>query len=62
MSSFYEGDNKVYKYKFQGYKMQFEFLSLHDDEVIAKYFLRVDDVVNTIRGLDEQLDEDMVVK
>ena len=35
---------------------------MHDDENIAKYFKIIDEVVNTIRGLDEKLDEDVVVR
>jgi len=33
---------------------------MHADEDIAKYLLRVYEVVNTIRGLDEKLDEVVV--
>ena len=62
MSNFYEGDTKVKKDKLQGYRMQFEPLIMHDDQDISKYFLRVNEVVNTIRGLDEKLDEDIVVQ
>jgi len=62
MSSFYEGESMVNKVKLQGFRMQFESLKMHDDEDIIKNFLRVDEVVNTIRGLDEKLDEYIVVK
>ena len=30
MSSCYEGDNKVNKYKLQGFRMKFESLKMHD--------------------------------
>lgn len=35
---------------------------MHDDEDIAKYFLRVDEVVNKIRGIDEDLKEIIIVQ
>jgi len=38
MSNCYEGDNKVNKSKLQGNRMQFESLSMNDDEDISKYF------------------------
>ena len=62
MRNCYEGDNKVKKYKIKGFRTKFESLSMHDDENIAKYLKIVDEVVNTIRGLDEKLDEDVVVQ
>lgn len=62
MSNLYEGDSKAKKAKFQGYRMQFESLSMHDDEDIEKYFFRVHEVVNTMRGLHEKLDEAIVVQ
>ena len=62
MSSYYEVEFKVKKTKPQGYKVQFESLNIHDDEDIENNFLRVDEVVNTIRGLDEKVDEDVVVQ
>ena len=61
MNNFYEGDNKVNKVKLRGFRMRFESFRMHDGEDIA-YFLRVDEVVNTIRGLDENLDEYVVVQ
>jgi len=59
--SSYEGDIKVKKDKIQGFRMKFESLNICDDEYIAKYFLIVDEVVNTIRGLREKLEESIVV-
>ena len=55
MSSFYESDSKVKQAKVQDFIMKFESLKMHDDEDISKYFLRVDQVVNTIIGLGEEL-------
>lgn len=62
MSIYYEGNNKVNNAKLQGFRIQFESLSMHDDEDIAKYFQGVDEVLNTIRGFDEKLDDDVVVQ
>jgi hypothetical protein len=35
---------------------------MNEKEDIATYFLRVDEVVNSIRGLGEELDESLVVQ
>lgn len=35
---------------------------MHDDEDIAMYLLRAYEVVNTIRGLDEKLEEPIVLQ
>jgi ketopantoate reductase len=35
---------------------------MNEKEDIATYFLRVDEVVNAIRGLGEEIDESLVVK
>jgi hypothetical protein len=37
-------------------------LKIDEKEDIATYFLRVDEVVNVIRGLGEELDESLVVQ
>ena len=39
--------------KLQVYRGQLESLRMEEDENIATYFLQVEDVVNTIRGLWE---------
>jgi len=62
MKSCYVGDNKVKQANLQGFSMQFETLKMNDVEDIPKYFPRVDEVVNTIRGLDEKLEEPLVVQ
>ena len=43
---FYEGDDNVKRAKHQTYGRQFERLKMNDEEAIAAYFLRVDEVVN----------------
>ena len=57
----YEGDPKVNQVKLQRHRAEFENLKMDEKEDIATYFLRVDEVVNAIRGLGEELDESLVV-
>jgi len=62
MSGCYECDNKLKKAKLQGFIMKFKSLTMHDYEDIAKYFLIVDEAVNTIRCLDENIAKFVVVQ
>jgi hypothetical protein len=62
LKSIYEGDPKVKKVKLQRHRAEFENLKMNVKEDIATYFLRVDEVVNVIRGLGEELDESLVVQ
>ena len=57
-----EGDRKIKESKLQTYKEQFEQLKMNEDEDIAAYILRVDQLVNTIRGLGEEVEETIVVQ
>ena len=47
----YEGESKVKESKLQTYKGQFESLKMKEEENIGEYLLRVDEVVNVIKGL-----------
>jgi len=58
----HEGDDKVKWSKLQTFKMRFESLRMSEDESIAKYFLKVDEVANMIRGLGEEVKEEMIVQ
>jgi hypothetical protein len=51
----YEGYEKVKKTKLQTRRRQFESLKMKDEENFSSYFLQVDEIVNTIRGLGENL-------
>jgi hypothetical protein len=51
----YEGDTKVKATKLQTYRGQFEQLKMKEDEDITTYFLRVDETVNAIIGLEKKL-------
>jgi hypothetical protein len=62
IKSIYEGDPKVKQVKLQQHRAEFENLKMNEKEDIATFFLRVDEVVNSIRGLGEELDESLVVQ
>jgi hypothetical protein len=59
LKSIYEGDPKV---KLQQHRVEFENLKMNEKEDIATYLLRVDEVVNVIKGLGEEIDELLVVQ
>ena len=48
LQNIYEGDSKVKVAKLQNYRGQFEQQKMKEDENIAAYFLRVDEIVNEI--------------
>lgn len=58
----YDGDSKVKKAKLQTHRMQFKSLKMEDEEYIASYFLQVAEVVNSLKGLDEKIEESIVVQ
>jgi uncharacterized lipoprotein YehR (DUF1307 family) len=62
LKSIYEGDTKVKKVKLQRHRAEFENLKMNEKEDIANYLLRVDEVVNDIKGLGEEIDESLVVQ
>ena len=47
----YEGEYKVKESKLQTYIGQFESLKMKEEENVGEYLLRVDEVINVIRGL-----------
>ena len=57
----YEGDVKVKKAKLQTCRRRFEQLAMKEEEDKAGYLQRVDEVVNTMRGLGEVIEESKVV-
>lgn len=57
----YERDERVKNAKLQTHRMLFEDLKMREDENIAAYFLRVDEVVNSLKGLGETLEDKVVV-
>jgi hypothetical protein len=56
LQNIYEGYAKVKGAKLQIFRAKFEQLKLKEDEDIVAYLLQVDEVVNTIKGLDSEVD------
>ena len=48
--------------KLQTYRRQFEHLEMKEDEDTATYFLWVDEIVNTMRGLGEKVENTTLVQ
>jgi hypothetical protein len=57
----YEGDEKVKDVKLQTHRFKFEQLKMNEDETISKYFLRVEELVNSIKGLRENIEDTFLV-
>ena len=62
MKNVYEGDTKVKSAKLQSYRSQFESLKMEEYEDITTYFLRIDEVVNTMIGLGEKVNNNIIVQ
>jgi hypothetical protein len=58
----YEGNEKVKAAKLQTYRLKFEQLKMNEDETISKYFLRVEELVNSMKGLGETFDDSLLVQ
>eukprot|EP00253_Pinus_taeda_P003723 PITA_03723 len=58
----YEGDEQVKRAKLQTLRIQYETLKMNNDESLANYFLRVDEVVNCMKILGEEIKEAIVVE
>jgi hypothetical protein len=56
----YEGNEKVKDAKLQTYRLKFEQLKMNEDETISKYFLRVEELVNSMKGLGEDFDDSLL--
>jgi hypothetical protein len=57
----YEGDEKVKDAKLQTHRFKFEQLKMNEDEIVSKYFLRVEDIVNAMKGLGEKIEDTFLV-
>jgi uncharacterized lipoprotein YehR (DUF1307 family) len=53
----YEGNEKVKDAKLQTYRLKFEQLKMNEDEIVNKYFLRFEELVNSMKGLGEKIEE-----
>jgi hypothetical protein len=62
LNKVYEGDTKVKNVKLQSYRIQFESLKKEESEDIATYFLCIDEVVDTMRGLGEMIGNGIIVQ
>jgi hypothetical protein len=60
--SSYEGNEKVKDAKLQTHKLKFEQLNMDEDETISKYFLHIEYLVNTMKGLGETIAESFLVQ
>jgi hypothetical protein len=58
----YEGDSQVKRAKLQTLRIQYETLKMHNDESIASYFLRIDEIVNCMKNLGEEIKEVTLVE
>ena len=58
----YDGDSKVKRAKLQTHRSQFESLKMDEEEDIASYFIRVAKVVNSFKGLGENVEESTIVQ
>ena len=48
--------------KLQTLRIQYENLRMHNDESVANYFLRIDEIVNRMKNLDEEIKEVTLVE
>lgn len=55
LNNIYEEDEKIKKAKLQTYRGRFESLKMEEEEYVATFLLWVDEIVNTIRGLGEEM-------
>eukprot|EP00253_Pinus_taeda_P004759 PITA_04759 len=58
----YEGDDQVKRAKLQTLRIQYENIRMYNDESVANYFLRVDEIVNYMKNLGEEVKEAVVVE
>eukprot|EP00253_Pinus_taeda_P034859 PITA_34859 len=58
----YEGDDQVKCAKLQSLIIQYETLKMHNDESVANYFLRIDEIVNHMKNLGEEIKEITLVE
>jgi hypothetical protein len=59
--SSYEGDEKVKDTKLHTHRLKFEQLKMDEDETISKYFLHIEEIVNTMKGLGETITDSFLI-
>ncbi|XP_043687758.1 uncharacterized protein LOC122638976 [Telopea speciosissima] len=62
LKGIYEGDDKIKEAKLQHFRNQFESLKILPEETVEAFMIRVNEIINSIRGLGEQLKDSVVVK
>jgi hypothetical protein len=62
LETIYAGDTKVKSAKLQTLKVQYEGLKMKDEENIFEYFERVDNIINSIRGLGVEVSRNELVE
>eukprot|EP00253_Pinus_taeda_P007483 PITA_07483 len=62
LENIYAGDSKVKEAKLQNFREKFEQLKMREDEDIAAYFQLVDETTNTLEGLGEHIETNIVVR
>jgi hypothetical protein len=62
LKNIYEGYAKVNGAKLQTYRGQFEQLKMKEDEDIVASFLRVDEIMNSTKGLGEYIKGSIIVQ
>jgi hypothetical protein len=62
LKTIYEGDHKVKEAKLYIFRAKFTQLKMNEDENITAYFLRVNEIVNSIKGLGDEIKEQVIVK
>jgi hypothetical protein len=60
--SSYEGNEKVKDVKIQTYRLQVEQLKMKENEIVGKYFLRVKELVNSMKSLGEKFEDVVLVQ
>jgi hypothetical protein len=60
--SSYEGNEKVKYAKLQTYRLKFEQIKMNEDEIVSKYFLRVEELVNAMKGFGEKIEDTFLVQ
>jgi hypothetical protein len=58
----YEGNEKVKDAKIQTYRMKFEQMNMNENEIVGKYLLRVEEMVNAMKELGETIEEPYLVQ
>eukprot|EP00253_Pinus_taeda_P008837 PITA_08837 len=58
----FETNAKVKRAKLQTLRIQYEKLRMYNDESVANYFLRIDEIINCMKNLGEEIKEVVVVE